>query len=141
MFLRGKFYFLNRWYFNSNKGILLSLYFLKLRKKRQKRNTKKGIKRLKFMILQFTCPPTTTACSDPQAMAITSTLIYDIISKLILLMVAKVIQIKTIISFINFYYLNNCSTSLGLDWLFQSPWPRTPKDPSPHVITIPLSLK
>ncbi len=32
------------------------------------------------------------------------------------------------------------STIFGSAELCQSPWPRAPKDPSPHVITIPLSL-
>ena len=38
------------------------------------------------------------------------------------------------------FYLSSCSISFGLARLFQSPWPRAPNEPSPQVITIPLSL-
>ena len=37
-------------------------------------------------------------------------------------------------------YLRRASMSLGFDVDAQSPWPRQPDTPSPHVITIPLSL-
>lgn len=37
--------------------------------------------------------------------------------------------------------LSRSSMSLGLDVEHQSPWPRQPDVPSPHVITMPLSLE